>query len=329
MDVLEIRPASENDFHAVMQLSRLTYEDKAEGEHDCIPHKFNGWLTEPKRSTFVAQLGDRIVGFRTFAIVNEGRSSVCDVEKINPQFLRQGVQIKMIEANREFIRQNYPNVSREFFYAPKQLYARRQELFSDQMLFKQDTLAYHVDQGKFDLKRVNEVQDGLGMQVRPCTREEFVDEIISGMLFPKEVFTIDGLALEATRANVGWMLKEGDKLIVDSSEEDDEPFKSFSQGRLSRRHKTLHWECNVYAKHHLLFQAHALEQVKFASEVLSTENNLVIVIHFLSDRSMVTSGRKLLEGILAYKPCDCLNLKQEYVHRESLHEESDNDDSFE
>jgi len=328
MDDLEIRPASESDLDAVMKLCRAIYEHKDEMDHECIPLKFSGWLTEPKRSVFVAQMKDRIVGFRTFAIVNDGRSSVCDAEKIHPQFRRQGLQIQVVEANREFIRKNYPNVSREFFYAPKQLYARRQELFSDEMLFKQDTLAYYIDQASFDLKRLNEVQGKLGLQVRPCSREEFEEEILSGVLFPKEVFTIDGLALEATRANVGAMLKEGDKIFVDTSE-DDEPFKSFSHGRLSRRNNSLHWECNVYAKHHLLFQVHVLEQVKCASEVLSPDNNMVIVIHFLADRTMVSSGRKLLEGVLCYKPCDILNLKQEYVHKENLHEENEDDDSLE
>lgn len=327
MKHLEIRPASESDFTAVVNLSRVTYEDRLEAEHDCIPNRFKNWLTEPKRSSFVAELGDRVVGFRTFVVVNEGRSSACDAERIHPQFRRQGLQTQLVGANREYVRENYPNVSRELFYAPKQVYASRQELFADKVLFKQDTLAYYIDQTKLDLKKVNQEQDRLGVQVRSCSREEFEDEIISGVLFPKEVFTIDGLALEATRSNVGAMLKEGDKIIVDNTE-DDEPFKSFSHGRLSRRNKWLHWECNVYAKHHLLFQAHVLEQVKYASEVLSPDNNLVLVIHFLSDRSMVSSGRKLLEGILAYKPCDCLNLKEEYVHKESLHDESENDDSF-
>lgn len=327
MKHLEIRPASESDFTAVVNLSRVTYEDRFEAEHDCIPNRFKNWLTEPKRASFVAELGDRVVGFRTFVVVNEGRSSSCDAERIHPQFRRQGLQTQLVGANREYIRENYPNVSRELFYAPKQVYASRQELFADKVLFKQDTLAYYIDQTKLDLKKVNQEQDQLGVQVRSCSREEFEDEIISGVLFPKEVFTIDGLALEATRSNVGAMLKEGDKIIVDNTE-DDEPFKSFSHGRLSRRNKWLHWECNVYAKHHLLFQAHVLEQVKYASEVLSPDNNLVLVIHFLSDRSMVSSGRKLLEGILAYKPCDCLNLKEEYVHKESLHDESENDDSF-
>ena len=328
MQHLEVRPASESDLDAVMKLCRATYEDRTEADHDFLPNRFNDWLTEPKRSVFVAEIKGRIVAFRTFAIVNEGRSSVCDSEKIHPQFRRQGLQVQVVEANREFIRENYPSVSREFFCAPKQLYARRQELFSDQMLFKQDILAYYINQATFDLKKLNEVQDRLGPQVRPCSREEFEDEIIPGMLFPKEVFTIDGYVLEATRSNVGAMLKEGDKLVVDTTE-DDEPFKSFSHGRLSRRHKSLHWECNVYAKHHLLFQLHVLEQVKFASEVQTSDDNLVIVVHFLSDRTMVSSGRKLLEAILCYKPCDCLNLKEEYVHKESLHNESENDDSFE
>ena len=154
MKHLEIRPALESDFDAVINLSRVTYEDRLEAEHDCIPHKFKDWLTEPKRSAFVADLRGRIVGFRTFIIVNEGRSSVCDVEKIHPQFRREGLQIQMVEANREFIRENYPKVSREFFYAPKQIFARRQELFTDRVLFKQDTLAYYIDQKRFDLKKV-------------------------------------------------------------------------------------------------------------------------------------------------------------------------------
>lgn len=328
MQRLEVRLASEDDLDAVMKLARAIYEDRHEGDHDFTPNRFNDWLTEPKRSVFVAEIKDRVVGFRTFAIVNAGRSSMCDAEKIDPQFRRQGLQVQMVQANREFIRKNYPNVSREFFYAPKQLYARRQELFFDQMLFKQDTLAYYLNQPTLDLKKLKDVQDRLGPQVRPCSREEFVDEIISGMLFPKEMFTIDGLVLEATRANVDAMLKEGDKMLVDETE-DDEPFRSFSHGRLSRRNKSLHWECNVYAKHHLLFQVHVLEQVKFASEVMPADNDLVIAIHFLSDRTMVSSGRKLLEGTLCYKPCDCLNLKQEYVHKESLYEENENEDSFE
>ena len=323
MQHLEIRPASEDDFSAVVKLSRATFEDRAEADHDYIPNRFNDWLVEPKRSAFVAVIKDRVVGFRTFAIVNEGKSSVCEAEMIHPDFRRDDLQIQLIEANREFIRKNYPNVSREFFYAPKQLYARRKELFSDQMLFKQDTLAYYINQATFNLKKLNDVQERVGPQVRSCSREEFEDEIISGMLFPKEIFTADGMVLEASRANVGVMLKEGDKVLVDVTEE-DEPFKSFSHGRLSRRNELLHWECNVYARHHLLFQVHVLEHVKFAAEVLSPDNTLVIVVHFLADRNMVSSGRKLLEGILCYKPCDCLNLKQNYVHKESIHLESEN-----
>lgn len=136
MEEVEIRPASLGDYDAVVELSRATYENKGDEDHDSIPTRFNGWLTEPKRAVFVAQIDDRIVGLRTFAIVNDGRSSACDVEKIHPQFRRQGLQIKMIEASRNFIRKNYPNVARELFYAPKKFYANRQELFADQMLFK-------------------------------------------------------------------------------------------------------------------------------------------------------------------------------------------------
>lgn len=77
-----------------------------------------------------------------------------------------------------------------------------------------------------------------------------------------------------------------------------------------------------------MFQVHVLEHVKFAAEVLSPDNNLIIVINFLADRNMVSSGRKLLEGILSYKPCDCLNLKQKYVHKESFQQDSQNGDAF-
>lgn len=323
MKHLKIRPALEDDLPAIVKLSRTTFDDRTEADHDYTPNRFNDWLVQPKRSVFVAVIKDRIVGFRTFAIVNEGRSSVCDAEFAHPDFRRDDLQIRLVEANREFIRQNYPNVSREFFFAPKQLYARRKELFYDQMLFKQDILAYYINQATFDLKKLNGVQERVGPQVRPCNREEFEDEIISGILFPKEIFTTDGLVLEATRANVGEMLKEGDKLLVDVTEE-DEPFKSFSHGRLSRRSKFLHWECNVYAKHYILFQVHVLEHVKFAAEVLSPDNNLIIVINFLADRNMVSSGRKVLEGILNYKPCDCLNLKQKYVHKEIFKQDNQN-----
>lgn len=320
MEDVEIRPASLSDYDAVLELSRATYEDKAYEDHDCIPSRFNGWLSEPKRAVFVAQIDDRIVGFRTFAIVNDGRSSACDVEKIHPKFRSQGLQIKMVEANRDFIRKNYPNVTRELFYAPKKFYARRQELFADQMLFKQDIIAYHIDLENFDEARLNEVADSLALEVRPCTREEFAEEVLSiaGKLFPNEVFTMDGQALEATRANMGAMLREGDKLLVDSNEDETEPFKSYSHGRTSPRSKSLHWECYIYTKSYFLFQVHLLGQVKCASEALADAKNTVIVIHLLSDSRLVSYGRKLLEGVLGFKPCDPLNMKQEYVHEESL-----------
>ena len=323
MEEVEIRPASLGDYDAVMELSRATYENKGDQDHDCIPTRFNGWLTEPKRAVFVAQIDDRIVGLRTFAIVNDGRSSACDVEKIHPQFRRQGLQIKMIEVSRNFVRKNYPNVARELFYAPKKFYARRQELFADQMLFKQDMIAYHLDLENFDKERLNEVANSLALEVRPCTKEEFADEILSiaGKLFPNEIFTMDGQALEASFANKSAMLKDGDMLLVDSNEDESEPFKSYSHGRISVRSKSLHWECYIYTKSYILFQVHLLGQVKCASEALADAKSTVksvIVIHFLSDSRLVSYGRKLLEGILGFKPYDPLNMKQEYVHEESL-----------
>lgn len=320
MEDVEIRPASLSDYDAVLELSRATYEEKGDEDHDRIPGRYNEWLSEPKRATFVAEIDDRIVGFRTFAIVNDGRSSACDVEKIHPKYRRQGLQIKMVEANREFIRKNYPNVTRELFYAPKKFYARRQELFADQMLFKQDIIAYHLDLENFDAARLNEVANSLALEVRPCTREEFAEEIlsISGKLFPNEVFTMDGQALEATRANMDVMIREGDKLMVDSNEDETEPFKSYSHGRISPRSKSLHWECYIYTKSYLLFQVHLLGQVKSASEALADAKNTVIVIHFLSDSRFVSYGKKLLEGLLWFKPCYPLYMKMEYVHEESL-----------
>lgn len=325
MEEVEIRPASHSDYDAVFELSRATYEDKADEDHDCIPSRFRDWLTEAKRAVFVAEIDDRIVGFRTFAIVNDGQSSACDVEKIHPKFRSQGLQIKMVEANRDFIRKNYPNVTRELFYAPKKFYARRQELFADQVLFKQDIIAYHIDLENFDEEKLNEVANNLALEVRPCTKEEFEDEILSiaGKLFPSEVFTMDGQALEATRSNMGAMVREGDKLLVDSNEDETEPFKSYSHGRISPRNKSLHWECYIYTKSYFLFQVHLLGQVKCANEALAdaSSKNIVIVIHFLSDSRLVSYGRKLLEGVLAFKPCDRLNMKQEYVHEESLEAE--------
>lgn len=320
MEGVEIRLASVADYDALVELSRATYEDKADEDHDYIPNRFQGWLTEPKRAVFVAEIDDQIVGLRSFAIVNDGRSSACDVEKIHPKFRRQGLQIKMIEANREFIHKNYPNVTRELFYAPKKFYTQRQELFSDQVLFKQDIIAYHIDLENFDVERLNEVANSLALEVRPCTREEFEEEILSiaFKLFPNEVFTIDGLALEVTRANVGAMVREGDRFLVDHNDDESEPFKSYSHGRISPRNRSLHWECCIYTRSHFLFQVHLLGQVRCASETLADHKNTVIVIHFLSDSRLVSYGRKLLEGLLGFKPCDRLNMKQEYVHEETL-----------
>lgn len=320
MENLEIRLASVADYDAVVELSHATYEDKADEDHDYIPNRFHGWLSEPKRAVFVAEMEEQIVGLRSFVVVNDDQSSTCDVEKIHPKFRSQGLQIKMIEANRDFIRKKYPNVARELFYAPKKFYTQRQELFADQVLFKQDIIAYHIDLENLDVERLNEVATRLALEVRPCTREEFLEEIltIAFKLFPSEVFTIDGLALEATRANTSAMVRDGDRFLVDYNEDDSEPFKSYSHGRISPRNNSLHWECCIYTKSHFLFQVHLLGQVRCASEVLADNKNTVIVIHFLSDSRLVSYGRKLLEGLLGFKPCDRLNMKQEYVHEESL-----------
>lgn len=320
MEDLEIRLASVADYDAVVELSRATYEDKADEDHDYIPNRFHGWLSERKRAVFVAEMDEKIVGLRSYVVVNGDQSSACDVEKIHPKFRKQGLQIKMIEANREYIRKNYPNVTRELFYAPKKFYTQRQELFADQVLFQQDIIAYHIDLENLDVERLNEVATRLALEVRPCTREEFVEEILSiaFKIFPSEVFTLDGMALEASRANTGAMVRDGDRFLVDHNEDDSEPFKSYSHGRISPRNKSFHWECCVYTRSHFLFQVHLLGQVRCASEVLADHKNTVIVIHFLSDSRLVSYGRKLLEGLLGFKPCDRLNMKQEYVHKESL-----------
>lgn len=63
MEDLEIRLASVADYGAVVELSRATYEDKADEDHDYIPNRFHGWLSERKRAVFVAEMDEKIVGY--------------------------------------------------------------------------------------------------------------------------------------------------------------------------------------------------------------------------------------------------------------------------
>ena len=324
MEEVEFRLAAESDLDSVLELSRAICEIPSDEDHDFVANRFRAWLTEPKRSVFVAEVGDKIVGLRTFVIVNEGRSSVCDAERILPELARQGLLFRMVDANRDFIRKNYPNVCFERYFARRQFNQRRNEMYADKVLFKQDTLAYFLDAGNLDTGRVDEVADGLALKVTPCSKEVFADEILSvaGKLFPSEIFTIEGLAFEAKKSNMSSMFQEGDKFFVDHNEDVSEPLKSFSHGRLSPRVKFLHWDCYIYTKNSVLFQVHLLEHIKTAlteSQVLSAEkNSLLIVVHFLSDDRLLSYGRKLMEGVLALKPCDRLNMKQKFVHEESL-----------
>ena len=121
MENLEIRLASVADYDAVVELSRATYEDKADEDHDYIPNRFHGWLSEPKRAVFVAEMEEQIVGLRSFVVVNDDQSSTCDVEKIHPKFRSQGLQIKMIEANRDFIRKKIPECGQRTLLRSKEV----------------------------------------------------------------------------------------------------------------------------------------------------------------------------------------------------------------
>lgn len=105
------------------------------------------------------------------------------------------------------------------------------------------------------MERFNEVVICFVLEVRFCIREEFVEEIllIVFKIFLSEVFIFDGMVLEVLWVNIGVMVRDGDRFLVDYNEDDFEFFKFYSYGRILLRNKLFYWECCVYIRSYFLF----------------------------------------------------------------------------
>lgn len=292
-----VRTARPGDYHSVLEMSEGIYSG-----HDYLPCVFEKWLLDSTRAIFVAQVGRKVVGLRAVHIVDEGTTFISQALRIHPEFRGKSLSSRLIDAVHEYVRLNYPTVSRERFTTKSDNIQRLaiQKKYGDRAVFEQGILAFYV-------KKKKEIFSEIAAQVRPCTKKEFNDVILvepaANVLFPGRTLVIDWEPFEAISSNADFLFTDADQLFVDgiaNGYSNTQCPKSLSHGRPSPRVEHNHWVCTIYTDDPVLFRAHALEQLRVAHQCMPEE----FIFSTFQRSSLNSCGRKFLGETLGLEPVE-------------------------
>ena len=283
---MNVRPAVESDYEAVVELSQGIYDGL-----DYLPIVFHKLLTEPNRVLFVAELEEKIIGTEFIFVVDEGETAIEGAWRIHPKYRGRGLGSQLARLVLEYVKQNYPRVSRVRRTSLKNFRYPRRKIF------------------QYSYKRFN-VKKDLAIPGEPeipeiklsrYSKQEFSDVIldkpVTKVLFKKHLHIVDLNPFEAERFNLGLMVNEGDCLLADQSAKDYSRGmvpKSFSHGRLSPRVECCVWVTAIHTDDPALFAAHLLKQLRVAQETIEGD----FVLSFSCAEKHKDHGREICEDTL-------------------------------
>ena len=102
---MNVRPAVESDYEAVVDLSQGIYD-----ELDYLPVVFHEWLTQPNRVLFVAEMEGEIIGAESMFFIDEGETAIGGAWRIHLSYRGRGLGSKMTGLVLEWVKQHYPEV---------------------------------------------------------------------------------------------------------------------------------------------------------------------------------------------------------------------------
>ena len=283
---MNVRPAVESDYEAVVELSQGIYDGL-----DYLPIVFHKLLTEPNRVLFVAELEGKIIGTEFIFVVDEGETAIEGAWRIHPKYRGRGLGSQLARLVLEYVKQNYPRVSRVRRTSLKSFsYPRRQ-------IFQYSYKRFNV---KKDLAIPGEPEIP-EIKLSRYSKQEFSDVIldkpVTKVLFKKHLHIVDLNPFEAERFNLGLMVNEGDCLLADQSAKDYSRGmvpKSFSHGRLSPRVECCVWVTAIHTDDPALFAAHLLKQLRVARETIEGD----FVLSFSCAEKHKDHGREICEDTL-------------------------------
>ena len=294
MSKLNVRLAVEGDYEAVVDVSQGIYDGL-----DYLPVVFHKLLTQPNRVLFVAELEGKIIGTEFIFVVDEGETAIERAWRIHPKYRGRGLGSQMARFVLEYVKQNYPRVSRVRTTIRKNARYPRRDIFQYSFkifnVSKDFTISGEPGIPKIKLSRYS--------------KEEFSDIIldkpVTEVLFKKHLHIVDWIPFEAERYNLDLMVNEGDCLLADQSAKDYSRGmvpKSFSHGRLSPRVECCVWVTAIYTDDPALFAAHLLKQLRVARETIEGD----FVLSFSCAEKHKDHGREICEDKLG------LELRQEF-----------------
>lgn len=304
MKEITIRKAREDDFEAIVEMSKGIYDG-----HDYFLCVFHEWLQNSHRLIFVAECQEKVVGLRAINIVDDGKTFISQGLRIHPGFRGQGLSSRLISAVHDYIRNHFPSVYRERFTTKSDNIERLaiQKKHGDRAVLDQDILAFYVNKDDVPHDALDKEILELAIKLHPYTKNDaskvVFNEEVSNILFQERTLIIDWEPFEALRTNIDYVFQDKDCLFADRSAVDysrGELPKSLSHGRRSPRTDCIHWVTTIYTDDPLLYHAHLLQQLKCA---INTINGPFIFSPFQSS-SLTSKGQEVLQEVLHLKPVE-------------------------
>ena len=113
---LTFRLATPSDFDEILKLSEGIYDGL-----DYLPFRYHTWMKMENLAVMLAHYEEKLVGLVACSIVDEGRTAIRRAGRTLAEFRGQGVHKQLKQAVNEFIRRQYPSVSRVRFTSLRSL----------------------------------------------------------------------------------------------------------------------------------------------------------------------------------------------------------------
>ena len=293
---LYFRLAKSSDFDEVVKLSKGCYNG-----YDYLPVVFLEWLKSESVAMILMYAGRNLIGLEASFIVDNGKTFVRRAGRIAPHLRGKGLARNLGLATNEYVRANFPKVSRERIVTTVELenpYHR---------ILEYEKLAFLVKEppGIFD-RRVYSTRN-LSTTVKECQLESCTNEYVSNVIlsplvmakfFPNNVFMFCSCPFEPLQSNIPLILKEGNGLhwYVEKCSGEACP-RSISYGVHAQRENTKIWEATVYSDDPAIVGAHLLHHLKRAGEIIKDDFTCFTV----QDKTMTDCVRGVLHETLQLK----------------------------
>ncbi|KAL9958119.1 hypothetical protein ACROYT_G035090 [Oculina patagonica] len=281
---LTFRLARPNDFDEVLKLSEGIYDG-----HDYLPFRYHTWIKMENVAVMLAYNGEKLVGLLLRTVVDDGKTVIGRAGRTLRELRGQGINKRLFQAVDAFIRNRYPNASRQRFITLKS-YDSYPTLTK---LTQMDFLSSYAKQKVVRSHSFSTTNDFI--QIEACTKEYLCDVIFSSpqakKLFPDNVIIFDFFPMEPLRSNIDYWQQENELFFAVEKCSDGAFPRSISFGVLSPRVKCDHWSVTVYTSDPVLHEAHLLHQLKRACEVVKGDFSF----DTLQDKSLTNFGRSVLQ----------------------------------